>query len=141
MRKLLLVLMMLGLSHLTLTARAHEMQHGFILSNEDQFASHLVATGHHSWQVDVIGSLTINDPQEKEIYAQRKALNTEGQVYFLLQAQNLNLPTLNSGQTLKGHIIESAVGNYEPKNIIVKEAEFKIEKVLLKIENPFFKDE
>ncbi|RYZ80281.1 MAG: hypothetical protein EOP04_26180, partial [Proteobacteria bacterium] len=30
----------------------HEMQHGFVLAEDSKFASHLVATGHHSRQVE-----------------------------------------------------------------------------------------
>jgi hypothetical protein len=117
------------------------MQHGFILTNEDHFGSHLVATGHHSRQADITGELTIENSEEKQIYQQRKALNTDQGVYFLFQAQDLDLPSLKNGQILTGHIIESHVGQYEPKNIIVKKASFKIEKVLLNIENPFFTEE
>lgn len=62
-------------------------------------------------------------------------------MYFLFQAQNLNLPTLESGQILTGHIVEAQVGKYEPKNVIVRQAKFKIEKILLNIENPFFGEE
>ena len=119
----------------------HEMQHGFVLSDGDKFASHLVASGHHSRQAEITGVLTIENPEENEAYANRKALNADGRMYFLFQAQNLNLPTLESGQILTGHIVEAQVGKYEPKNIIIKEAKFKIEKVLLNIKNPFFGEE
>lgn len=132
------------------THMPHEMQHGFILSQGDQsgsdsgrefgsdFGSHLVATGHHSRQAEVMGHLVIDDPSEKEIYEKRKSLNTNGQVYFLLQAQNLDLPSLKVGQELTGPIVESTVGDYSPKNIIVKAARFKIDRIILNIENPFF---
>lgn len=119
----------------------HEMQHGFVLAADDKFASHLVATGHHSRQGEITGQLSINDQQEREIYEERKSLNGPGGSYFLFQAQSLDLPSLKSGQVLIGHIVESKVGNYEPKNIIVKRATFKVEKVLLNIENPFFGDQ
>lgn len=115
----------------------HEMQHGFILAADDKFASHLVATGHHSRQAEITGQLRIEDPQEKEIYQERKAQNAGGS-YFLFQAQDLDLPTLSDGQVLTGHIVESKIGGYEPKNKIVGSASFKVEKVLLNIPNPFF---
>lgn len=118
----------------------HQMQHGFILAADDTFASHLVATGHHSQQTEIIGQLTIADAQEKEFYSQRK-LQSRGQTYFLFQAQHLNLPTLAAGQVLSGHIIESRLGAYEPKNTIVRAATFKVHRVLLNIPNPFFKGE
>jgi len=120
---------------------AHEMQHGFILTKDDRFGSHLVATGHHSRQAEITGELIIEHTAAKEFYDKRKALNSGNQVYFLFQAQKLDLPTLKDGQILIGHIVESQVGKYEPKNIIVNEAKFKIEKVLLNIENPFFGQE
>jgi hypothetical protein len=119
----------------------HEMQHGFILSNGDHLGSHLVATGHHSRQAEIQGVLLIPDAQEALIYKQRKQLNSDGKVYFLFQAQSLNLPTLQDGQIISGHIVESTVGKYEPKNIIIKQAQFKIERVLLNLENPFFSEE
>jgi len=119
----------------------HQMQHGFVLSHDDKFASHLVATGHHSRQAEITGVLTIESHEENELYAKRKDLNTDGHAYFLFQAQNLNLPTLENGQILQGHIVESQVGKYEPKNIIIRAAKYKIEKVLLNIENPFFGEE
>lgn len=116
----------------------HKMQHGFVLAKNDSFGSHLVATGHHSRQTEVTGRLIIADKLEAESYSTRKSLNTMGQSYFLFQAQNLNLPALLSGQTLRGHIIESQVGKYESKNIIVKDAEFIVDEVILNLENPFF---
>lgn len=115
----------------------HEMQHGFVLATDDKFASHLVATGHHSRQTEVTGQLTIDDQQEAEFYQERKSMNAGGS-YFLFQAQALDLPSLKAGQVLTGHIVESKVGNYEPKNIIVKKATYKVDKVLLNMENPFF---
>jgi hypothetical protein len=119
----------------------HEMQHGFVLAADDTFASHLVATGHHSRQVDIMGQLSIEDQQELATYEERKSLNADGGSYFLFQAQSLDLPSLKAGQILTGHIIESNVGNYEPTNVIVTKATFRIERVLLNMENPFFKDE
>lgn len=118
----------------------HEMQHGFVLSTDDKFASHLVATGHHSRQAEIISHLVIEDSEEESFYMNRKSINTNGGVYFLFQAQNLNLPSLKAGQILSGHIIESKTGEYEHKNIIVKKATLVVDKVLLNIENPFFKD-
>jgi hypothetical protein len=119
----------------------HEMQHGFVLSADDRFASHLVATGHHSRQTEITGHLVIEDPLENEIYLKRKAKNIDGRVYFLLQAQGLDLPSLKPGQVLRGHIVESEVGKYEHKNVILKDAKFVVEKILLNMENPFFGNE
>ena len=116
----------------------HEMQHGFVLAADDKFASHLVAPGHHSRQTEVTGQLSIDDPQEMKIYEVRKSMNADGGSYFLFQAQALDLPSLRAGQVLTGHIVESKGRNYEPKNIIVKKANYTVEKVLLNIENPFF---
>ncbi len=73
-------------------------------------------------------------------YKERKLMSA-GASYFLFQAQGLDLPSLKTGQVLTGHIVESIVGNYEPKNIIVKKASYKVEKVLLNIENPFFREQ
>jgi hypothetical protein len=122
-------------------AQVHEMQHGFILSKDDHFGTHLVATGHHSRQADITGELVIEDVASRSLYEQRKALNSEGQVYFLFQAQTLHLPTLKDGQILTGHIVEAQVGKYEPKNIIVKDVKFKVDKVLINVANPFFAEE
>lgn len=119
-------------------AMPHEMQHGFVLAAGDKFASHLVASGHHSRQTEVTGELIIEDASENEIYQQRKSLNSNGASYFLFQAQSLDLPSLKAGQILTGHIVESQVGKYEPKNTIVKKAIFKVDQVLLNMVNPFF---
>lgn len=116
----------------------HKMQHGFVLSNEDSLASHLVASGHHSRQAEIIGQLVIDDPEERMAYHARKAMNGGRNSYFLFQAQDLNLPSVRAGQTLSGHIVESALGRYEPKNVIVKRATFRIDRVMLNLENPFF---
>lgn len=116
-----------------------EIQHGFVLAAEDKFASHLVANGHHSRQTDIMGKLTIDDPHEMAFYQERKSLST-GSSYFLFQAQNLDLPSLKAGQILTGHIVESKIGNYEPKNIIVKKATYRVNKIFLNLENPFFKE-
>ena len=118
----------------------HEMQHGFVLAVDDKFASHLVATGHHSRQAEITGQLLIDDQQEMEFYQERK-IQSAGRSYFLFQAQNLDLPTLSDGQVLTGHIVESKIGDYEPKNKIVRSAIFKVQKVLLNIPNPFFVEE
>lgn len=115
----------------------HEMQHGFVLAIDDKFASHLVANGHHSRQAEITGRLSIDDQQELAIYRERKIVTT-GSSYFLFQAQSLDLPSLKDGQVLTGHIVESKIGDYEPKNTIVKKATYTIEKVLLNIPNPFF---
>jgi len=119
----------------------HEMQHGFILTKDDVFASHLVASGHHSRQVEVLGELTIENSEELQFYKNQKLKNLGHKSYFLFQAQHLDLPTLKEGQILTGHIVESEVGKYQPKNIIVKEAKFKINQILLNMVNPFFGDE
>lgn len=116
----------------------HEMQHGFILSNTDTLGSHLVAYGHHSRQVEIVGELTIQDSNELDFYKQRKRQNVLNESYFLFQAQHLDLPSLSAGKVLKGHIVESRVGSYEPNNIVVKSATFQVHRVLLNIPNPFF---
>src|SRR5215217_2716235 len=74
-------------------AMPHEMQHGFVLSADDQFGSHLVATGHHSRQAEIRGRLAIADPAEAAKYTHRKLLNGNGTAYFLFQAQSLDLPS------------------------------------------------
>lgn len=125
---------------LTVTAQAepHHMQHGFILAPSGTFTSHLVADGHHSWQSDLTGQLSIEDPKEQAIYEERKALNKEGGNYFLLLAQAVDLPSLQEGQVLSGPIVEAKVGDFQPKNIIVKKATFKVDRILLNLANPFF---
>lgn len=117
----------------------HEMQHGFVLAAEDKFASHLVAPGHHSRQTEIMGELVIEDQKEGAIYQERKSLSA-GSSYFLFQAQSLDLPSLKEGRVLSGHIVESKIGDYEPKNIIVKKATYKVNKIFLNMENPFFKE-
>lgn len=119
---------------------SHEMQHGFVLAADDRFASHLVANGHHSRQAEITGRLSIENQQEMAIYQVRKTLSAGGS-YFLFQAQSLDLPSLTDGQVLTGHIVESKIGDYEPKNIIVKKAAYTIEKVHLNIPNPFFAEQ
>ncbi len=121
-----------------LNVSAHEMQHGFILTNNDSLGSHLVASGHHSRQTEIVGQLAIPSGIELAVYRQRKASSAVNQTYFLFQAQQLDLPKLAAGTILVGHIVESRIGNYEPKNVIVKSATFKIQRVLLNIPNPFF---
>ena len=116
----------------------HEMQHGFILAADDKFASHLVATGHHSRQVEITGQLSIDDPLELANYQERRSHNASGDSYFLFQAQGLDLPSVKVGQVLSGHIVESKMGGYEPKNVVVKKATFRIDKMILNIPNPFF---
>lgn len=117
---------------------SHEMQHGFIMSADDAFGSHLVASGHHSRQTEIAGELVIEDDLESSYYTERKTQNHSGASYFLFQAQSLDLPTLRQGQILTGHIVESAVGKYESKNIIVKKATFRVDRVILNLPNPFF---
>lgn len=122
-------------------AVAHQMQHGFILADDDRFASHLVANGHHSRQTEIIGALDIQSTSELEFYQTRKNLSAANQSYFLFQAQQLDLPNLREGAFITGHIVESRIGAYEPKNIIVKSATFRVDKILLNIANPFFQEE
>lgn len=117
----------------------HEMQHGFILGADDNFASHLVAKGHHSRQTEITGQLIIDDQQEMKTYQVRKQVSA-GSTYFLFQAQSLDLPTLSAGQTLVGHIVESKMGDYNPANRIVRSARFQVRQVLLNIPNPFFEE-
>jgi hypothetical protein len=117
----------------------HEMQHGFIIANDDSSFSHLVATGHHSHQLNFSGSLSIQDVAEKEFYLERKKLNTVDQKsYFLFQAKKLNLPLTFNGKVLVGHIVESPIGDYAPQNIIVRDAKIRVEKVQINVINPFF---
>jgi hypothetical protein len=117
----------------------HHMQHGFVLAAADRFASHLVATGHHSRQTEITGELVIQDRQEQEVYQKRKVLSA-GQTYFLFQAQSLDLPTLKVGQVLSGHIVEARIGDYDPKNVIVKKASYRVQRIFLNMENPFFRE-
>lgn len=124
-----------------MNAFAQEMQHGFILSNNDTLGSHLVANGHHSRQVEILGRLNIPNPIEQAFYLKRKVNSVTRQTYFLFQAQQLDLPNLTSGRVLTGHIIESRMGSYEPKNIIVKSATFRVQTVMINIPNPFFSSE
>jgi hypothetical protein len=141
----LLLTALLGVAHQSsaddkTAASSHTLQHGFVLSADDDFASHLVAPGHHSHQAEISGQLEIEDQREFEIYRELKA-RSAGTTYFLLQAQNLDLLSLKDGQELKGHIIESKIGDYEPANKVVHLARFKINKVLLNIPNPFFMED
>jgi hypothetical protein len=115
----------------------HLMQHGFILSADDQYGSHLVANGHHSWQSEIRGKLLIENELEYKLYERQKK-SSQGQSYFLFQAQNLNLASMRIGDILHGHIIESKIGDYEPKNVIVKLVQFRIEEIIINIPNPFF---
>lgn len=131
------LVLLIGLIGIVFGSYAHEMQHGFILAADDKFASHLVATGHHSRQTEITGELLIEDQQEMEIYRERK-LQSGGTTYFLFQAQTLDLPNLSAGQVLRGHIIESKIDDYEPENKIVRSAKYRVQQVLLNISNPFF---
>jgi hypothetical protein len=125
------------MSSLSYGVEQHKMQHGFILSDNDTFASHLVASGHHSRQTNLEGYLIIQGNKERTLYENRKTENN-GESYFLFQAQNLDLPSLTKGAVMSGHIVESLNGTYSPENIIVKKASFVVTGVLLNIENPFF---
>lgn len=124
-----------------LQAIAHEMQHGLILSKDDTYASHLVATGPHSWQTEIMGQLIINDVEEMAFYQQRKRASEVNKSYFVFQAQQIDLPNIAEGMILSGHIIESKIGTYEPKNIVIPSATYKVKKVLLNILNPFFAED
>ncbi len=134
---ILITLLFLGPFSYAQEVLEHKMQHGFILSNDDSFASHLVATGRHSRQTNITGKLIIHRWGEELTYQQKRD-NNQDKTYFVFQAQNLDLLTLKEGQHLKGHIIESKKGDYNPKNIIVNNASFYVDKVLLNIINPFF---
>ena len=136
----LFLILLVGMTQSHSHTMYHEMQHGFVLSADDKFGSHLVATGHHSRQTEITGELSIEDDVESENYVKRKSMNTNGGVYFLFQAQSLDLPSLKKGQILMGHIVESQAGKYEPKNIIVKKATYEVDRIILNIENPFFGD-
>ena len=117
----------------------HKMQHGFILSEDDSFASHLVANGPHGWQTSINGELTIPDESELSFYLERKKENELARSsYFLFQAQDLSLIDLEAGMELHGHIVESKKGHYEPSNKIVSSVIFSVHKVLVNIPNPFF---
>ena len=98
----------------------------------------LVAQGHHSYQASISGELIISDESELKKYKERRRLG-EGKSYFVLQAQNFYLPGLAVGQILKGHIIESELGNYQPMNKIVLDANFLVNTVHMGVPNPFFK--
>jgi len=122
-------------------AHAHEMQHGFILTNNDTVGSHLVATGHHSRQTEIVGRLVIQDSNERDFYQDRKEQSSINHTYFLFQAQQLDLPNLSVGKILDGYIIESKIGKYETKNKIVNSATFEVKKIILNIPNPFFSED
>ncbi|MBT4792658.1 MAG: hypothetical protein HON90_13880 [Halobacteriovoraceae bacterium] len=138
MQKLLFISFLLISNSIFATdMQMHKMQHGFILSEDDSFASHLVAKDHHSQQTNITGHLDIDSEVEHQFYLERKN-QSHGKTYFLFQAQSLNLPGLKDGQTLEGHIIESSIGGYDPSNKIVSKATFFVDRVLLNLVNPFF---
>ncbi len=116
----------------------HLMQHGFIIAVGDSFASHLVAGGHHSRQVEIGGELVFSSGAEREVYRSMRDAPNANEFYFLLQAQNLDLPSLRVGDVLGGHVIRMEVGKYQPKNPVIGLAKFKVTKMLLNVENPFF---
>ena len=60
---------------------------------------------------------------------------------FILLAQQVDLQNLSAPQTLQGHIVKSEVGKYEPSNVVIKAAKFRVDRVLLNVANPFFKEE
>jgi hypothetical protein len=118
---------------------AMEMQHGFVLSDNGKYSTHLVAEGHHSYQVSVTGQLEIADKGEAVQY---RKVRQENQVspksYFVLMAQKVDITTVKPGQKLIGHIIESPLGDYTPGNILVKSATFTVKEILMSVPNPFF---
>ena len=63
---------------------------------------------------------------------------SKGASYFLFQALDLDLPGLKVGQILTGHIVESKIGSYDSKNVIVNNATYKVLKIYLNMENVFF---
>ncbi len=140
MKKLLLLAMIAMIQTYSTVGVAHEMQHGFILAPDDSFASHLVADGMHSRQTEVLGSLTIGDESENETYQQKKQLNTDGRYYYYMLAQKVDLENVKVGQVLTGPIVENEVGKFEPKRVLIKLGQFKVERILLNVENPFFKE-
>lgn len=135
---LVTTLLLKSLSSNAFAQHAHEMQHGFIISEDEAYFSHLVATGHHSHQLSLSGKLKIHDPSEREVFTEKQKENVSKKSYFLFQAQKLNLPHTHQGQVLHGHIIESPVGDYWPKNVVVKDAEIEVKKVHINTINPFF---
>ncbi len=134
----LLMIVLVFLLGVQISVSAMQMQHGFILSNNDSLGSHLVANGHHSRQVEIIGKLTIQDSRELSFYRSRKSKNMNNQSYFIFQSQQLDLPNLKAGMVLTGHIVESRMGYYDPQNRIVKSATFHVQRALLNVPNPFF---
>lgn len=134
----LLMKVLVFLLGVQISVSAMQMQHGFILSNNDTLGSHLVANGHHSRQVEISGQLMIRDTNELSFYNSRKRNNANNRSYFLFQSQQLDLPNLKVGMVLTGHIVESRTGYYDPQNKIVKLATFQVQKVLLNVPNPFF---
>ncbi len=116
----------------------HPMQHGFIIAVGDSFASHLVADGHHSRQVEIGGELVFSSGIEREAYRSMREAPNASEFYFLLQAQNLDLPSIRVGEVLGGPVIRMEIGKYQPKNPMVGHAKFRVTKVLLNVENPFF---
>lgn len=112
----------------------HKMQHGFILSRNDTIANHLVAEGHHSYQVTVRGRLEFASAKEKNEYTLLKAYGRNK--YYLFQAQDVQIAQLPN--KLYGHIVEMEIGKYEPKGPRVENAVFVIDEVLSSYPNPFF---
>lgn len=139
--KYLVFVLFLGIGFTAGAQHEHpKMQHGFILVKGNTFASHLVANGHHSYQVNISVELNIPDRDEELYLAERQKKNSGLQTsYFLFQAQELDLPNLKKGQVLEGHIIESEIGKYQPRNEIVSEAVLTVQEVHINIVNPFFK--
>ena len=140
--KNLLMILTLLLGAISADASGHTMQHGFILSLGPSYAEHLVAQGHHSHQVVVeVDGFLIPDPRENSTYYSNSKRNEVMQdKYFVLLAQNLDLEAIKAGDVLSGPIAEMDLGQYQPGNIIVKNAQLTVKSVLLNVENPFFKD-
>lgn len=113
----------------------HKIQHGFVLSEDGNYATHLVATGHHSWQMTLAEELSV-PPSQKHRLATKLA--AKGQ-YLLLQAQDLDLNNVEAGTVLTGHIVQADYGDYLPQNKQFPVATFTVTKVIVNLPNPFFK--
>jgi hypothetical protein len=119
----------------------HGSQHGFILSASGTIAEHLVANGRHSQQTVLIGQLEIPDAAERNHYDQLVRENRKSpDVYFFIQAQDVDFTELKAGDILSGPMISSKLGDYRPENKVVTEAKFRVSEIILNIPNPFFSE-
>lgn len=118
-----------------------DMQHGFILSYEGGYAEHLVAQGHHSHQLSVIGELRILSGEDGQYQKERTENELSHKRYFTLMAQNVDITNVKVGQVLQGHIIESPIGDYTPNKVLVNSATFTVKQILMSVPNPFFADQ